>query len=645
MRTASGPRASRIPGADIGRYGTLTPPPPEFVLGGEAPCGAMARDERASNIRLGHMLDDQARFGRRAAALLRASREFAADLDCRRIHQIAVDAVEQTFDGAIAMIAEFDPVQEAWTFEALGAKGAVLATGPRSFGAEATSFSHDVLASRVVRRYGLTPSAGAFDQALADAGLTSYVAVPASRSPSGLAVLVAAWAGGYVARPEEVRFLETLALQVSQALQNATLREACRQSAHALRQAQDKACQASRLQALGQVASGVAHDFNNALTTILGLSDWLVQEMAEGAPHRGDLESIRTAAQDAAAMVRRLQMFGRLAPGRGQAEPREIVDLSDIARAVADLVRPRCQELAVRTGRHFGVVVEAESGPTVVASAAEMRELLINLVFNGLDAMPDGGVLRIQPRLRDGCAELAVIDAGIGMSAEVKARVFEPFFSTKGQKGNGLGLSVCASIADRHGATLIVESEPGAGSTFVLSFATPPSANAASACDVTPAAEATPALRRLDVLVVDDEPDVCDSLAAMVSAQGHGVAVSHGGATALALLEQRRFDIVVTDLGMPGMNGLDLARQVVSTRPSTSVVLVTAWGVDFGSELPAEVSAVVAKPTTMRALQEAFSAAVAGGPGRAARQRAAAGSGCVARASGLVPILEHWEAT
>jgi PAS domain S-box-containing protein len=380
------------------------------------------------------------------------------------------------------------------------------------------------------------------------------------------------------------------------------------QTLQALQKAQVHVSQASRLQALGQVASGVAHDFNNALTTILGLSDWLLYEMAPDAPHRGDIETIRTAAQDAAAMVRRLQMFGRLAPKAGRSEPHEFVDIGEIATAIADLAQPRCQELADKTGHPFNVVVEAKHGPIVLGTPAEIRELLINLVFNSLDAMPNGGTVRIVARDLKGRPEVSVIDPGIGMTDEVKARVFEPFFSTKGNSGNGLGLSVCASIAERHRAQFFVESEPGVGTTFKLMF---PSPAPIEAPRLQPPPQApTAAVDSFRVLVVDDEPDVCESLASMVAAMGHQVSTARDGLEAVAIVAKQDVDVIVTDLGMPGINGIELASRVAAVKPWIAVVLMTAWAVDFGPEPPQGIGSIVSKPATMGVLQHAMADAV-----------------------------------
>jgi signal transduction histidine kinase/ActR/RegA family two-component response regulator len=411
----------------------------------------------------------------------------------------------------------------------------------------------------------------------------------------------------------------------------------------ALERMQDRLGLTSRFQAYGEMASGVAHDCNNALTTILGLSDWLVHEMPEGAPYRADIETIRTAAQDAAAIVRRLQVFGRVTPNHARPDAQELVDLGDTARVVADLVRPRCQELALRTGLTYDVVVDAKVGPTVLGIAAEIRELLVNLAFNGLDAMPGGGVLRIAARLDHDRPTVTVTDGGTGVPAEIKARIFEPFFSTKGVQGSGLGLSVCAGIAQRHHASLTVADAIGGGSIFALAF--PEISGPVTPAPAGGAASPVTAIRPLEVLVVDDEPDVCESLAAMTAALGHHVTTAANGRLALAESARHTFDVVVTDLGMPGMSGLELAR-LVAARSATPVIMVTAWGIDFGAQPPAGVSMVVPKPVTMRGLQQALAAVTAPPPGHEPRRaRPVPRAARVIRPAAHADVLDGMEAS
>jgi PAS domain S-box-containing protein len=424
---------------------------------------------RGSNARLQQMLADQRRFSRRMVLMLDAGRELVATLDSARIRRVAVDVVEQSIESAASAFALFNQSTHSWTLQTFGHRGRAFGEIGDTYGAAAAPFSDEVLRGQVFRRPRLRAGRGGFDASITAGGFTGYVALPVTWERDLHAVLLAAWADDAFPLPEDLWLLESLSTQVSLALHNAALYEQLGASLVALKRVQEQARRTEHLKALGQVASGVAHDFNNSLTTILGLSDWLLHELPADTPLYADLETIRTAAVDAAAMVKRLQVFGRLRTDvRG--EFTEPVDLADVARAVVELTRPRCVELSSTTGHAFSVRVDADHGPLVPGSPGELRELLVNLVFNSLDAMPQGGVVRLTAGLKDGRPTACVIDTGTGMTDDVKSRLFEPFFSTKGHRGNGLGLSMCAGIAARHDARLSVESAPGAGTTFVLSF-------------------------------------------------------------------------------------------------------------------------------------------------------------------------------
>lgn len=592
-----------VTGALIGTIGVATDV--TVARKTQAPDGRQELHLRGSNARLRQMLSDQKRFGRRMAVLLDAGRELIARLDSDRIQQVAVDVVEHSIEGLACVFARHNPSDRSWTVHAAGLRGSVLRQPTATVPAADVPFSDDVLLGRAFTRRKLRGGRHAFDAIALASGFSGYLAVPVTCERALQATLIAAWKDDYVPLPEEAWFIETLAVQVSLALHNASLYEQLDTSLGALKRAQDEVGRAHHLQALGQVASGVAHDFNNSLTTILGLSDWLLHELPGDTPFYGDLETIRTAAQDAAAMVRRLQMFGRLR-SNVRHDTHETVDLAAVTRAVVDLTRPRCQELAVKTGRSFDVLVESDAGVSVSGSAAELRELLVNLVFNGLDAMPEGGEVRIVTRLDGDRPVITVSDTGTGMDDEVKGRIFEPFFSTKGHKGNGLGLPMCEGIAQRHGAELTVASVSGSGTTFTLAFA----AGTASRPELGLCDPPAAAPRALSVLVVDDRVDVRDSLGAMVSSLGHAVAKAPDGASALDMIIARRFDVLVSDLGMPGMNGIELARNVAACRPDTAVVLITAWGSECEAEAADAGVLVVSKPVTMAALGQALSDAV-----------------------------------
>ena len=284
---------------------------------------------------------------------------------------------------------------------------------------------------------------------------------------------------------------------------------------------------AGHLYMLGELASGVAHDFNNTLTTILGTTEWLLQNASFEDEAREDLTHIRTAATDAAVYAHRLQLAARQIPaysGRLQRVPLDVdtpiqtyrtecVDLSSIAGHMRALSRPRWSPLVDR-GLPLEFVVDAPPVAPVRARAPEIRELLLNLVFNAIDAMEDkGGRLTLQVREVDEQVQLSVGDQGTGISDEVRARIFEPFFTTKGKNGSGLGLSMCWRIAQQHGGTLQVESRVNEGTTFTLTL---PAESREVALAEHAQSEAQTQPRR--VLLIDDQPDVRESVSDMLKA-------------------------------------------------------------------------------------------------------------------------------
>ena len=372
---------------------------------------------------------------------------------------------------------------------------------------------------------------------------------------------------------------------------------------------------------LGEMASGVAHDFNNSLTTILGTTEWLLQSESIPDDAREDLTHIRTAATDAAAYASRLQLAAHQIPayaGRLTHSPddasvqtfrTEAVDLSSIALHMRALSRPRWSRL-VDQGLPMEVVVDAPPVSKVRGHAPEIRALLLNLVFNAIDAMEEtGGRLTLRVRETDGKVHLSVSDQGTGIPDDIRPRIFEPFFTTKGTRGSGLGLSMCERIAHQHGGVLTAESEIGKGSTLTLTL--PASADQAlPPVDAERAqlpADTQPIARR--VLLIDDQPDVRESVSDMLKALGHDVTVAADGQSGLRLVEDGEFDVVLTDLKMPGIDGLEVAKRVRAGHPNLPVILLTGWGTLFENAEPEAVSMVLPKPPTLHSLSEAITRA------------------------------------
>jgi CheY-like chemotaxis protein len=366
------------------------------------------------------------------------------------------------------------------------------------------------------------------------------------------------------------------------------------------RQERERAAQADKLRALGQLASGVAHDFNNALAAILGRAQLLRRSAAEPKLTRG-LDIILTAAEDAAATVRRIRSFALQLPGDGHAE----VSLLELVRDAVEITRTRWENDARARGLRYEVEVEGDPALRTRGNASELREVFVNLVVNAIDAMPGGGRLSINCLRRGERLRLLFADDGAGMVEEVRARIFEPFFTTKGVHGTGLGLFVSYGIVERHGGQISAASLPGRGATFTIDLpCAEPAPFEAAASAPREGARRTPA-RTLSVLVVDDEEHVRETLAEMVEELGHDVRRADGGRAALSALAEGEFDLVFTDLSMPEMDGWEVAREVRRRSPRTPIAVVTGYGRDAArTQGDAPADTVIGKPFNFAQVEE-----------------------------------------
>lgn len=364
----------------------------------------------------------------------------------------------------------------------------------------------------------------------------------------------------------------------------------------------EKAAEADKLRALGQLASGVAHDFNNVLAAIVGRAQLLKQRLGDDETQRA-LEVIEKAALDGAATVKRIQTF---AHQRVDAEFTP-VDLNGLIADVIEITRTRWRNDAQSRGVQYDIRFDsgASEGVTVLGDASELREVFVNLLINAVDAMPDGGQLEITARVDAGFAIVRFADSGIGMSDDVRRRIFEPFFSTKGEHGTGLGLAVSYGIVKRHLGRIEVDSVAGQGTTVSVRL---PRAGARAVVAPRETASATKPVR---VLVVDDEDAVREVLVDMLTVAGHSVTSASSGSEALEALTSGTFDVVFTDLSMPGMDGWAVAREVKARAPEIRVVLVTGYAatIDAGTAAAASVDVIVGKPFDF----DAISAAIADG--------------------------------
>ena len=417
----------------------------------------------------------------------------------------------------------------------------------------------------------------------------------------------------------ERRLLSALAQQAALAISNARRYEHERQLAADLERSYDQLLhtltelerkeeqleRTARMRALGELASGVAHDFNNLLAGILGNAQLLLLDERD-LDRRHMLRVVEQAAKDGAATVRRIQEFARQSEGRA----RELVNLVDVIDGALAITRTRWSDSAQLAGRGIHVQREICASLLVLGNAAELRELLINLIINAVDAMPNGGELMlrldVQPLEFEGnalghqpfqqrLAMIEVIDSGIGIAPEIQERIFDSFFSTKPSgAGSGLGLAICQNIVSRHGGRLELHSVVGQGTTFRVLL---PLDKEVSPQNVNPSPIL--AISACRVLVVDDEPAVREVLTCILQRAGHHVTAASSGEEALEHFAPGQYDLLFTDLGMPGMGGAALLNHVRARDPNLIAVVITGWGqVDDTKNSLLGAATIIPKPFT-----------------------------------------------
>ena len=385
--------------------------------------------------------------------------------------------------------------------------------------------------------------------------------------------------------------------------QNQLLEEKVAERTRELEQMQRQVVAQERLRAFGEMAGGVVHDFNNALMSVIGYSELLLQDadmIADTDTVRKFLGVINTAGRDASHVVSRLRDFYR---------PREATDVfspiqfNDLVEQIVALTQPKWKDQALASGRSISVEVDLMKLPPVNANAAELREVATNLIFNAVDAMPTGGRLTLRTRHIGDEVVFEVIDSGTGMTEDVRARCLEPFFSTKGENGTGLGLSMVFGVIKRHEGQVEIDSAVGKGTTFRIRLPAQVQAFTVAAC------KDLKVQRALHVLIVDDEHVPRDVIKQYLLSDGHTVVSAASGVEALERMKADRFDLLLTDHAMPGMSGLQLAALVKQISANQPVILVTGFSdhaltVEDGQP---HVDFIVRKPVPHADLRHALS--------------------------------------
>jgi PAS domain S-box-containing protein len=351
---------------------------------------------------------------------------------------------------------------------------------------------------------------------------------------------------------------------------------------------EEQLLQSEKLRALGEMASGVAHDFNNSLAAILGNTQLLLYSEHDEET-REALKTIEKVAKDSAQTVKRLQEFTR------KKARQEIfkLDINSAIRDVIEITKPKWKDGAQGKGIQIEVVSHLEDVPGVVGTVSEIREVITNILFNAIEAMPGGGKIEIRTSEKEESVYVRIVDTGVGISDENRKKIFEPFFTTKPFTNTGLGLSMSYGIIKRFGGEITVESKAGSGTTFtiVLPIAVAEKEETISNPSIKKGKQAR-------ILVIDDEETVRSVLSKMLSQVNHQVTVAMSGAEGVRLFQEKEFDMVLTDLGMPGMSGWEVCKSIKKIKPSIPVGMITGWGLEVNKSRKEEAGLdfVITKP-------------------------------------------------
>lgn len=374
-----------------------------------------------------------------------------------------------------------------------------------------------------------------------------------------------------------------------------------------LKLAQEQIIARERLGAIGQMASGIAHDFSNALMPILGFCEILLnrpQNLDDKEKVKKYLEVINTSADDAMKIVARLREFYRK---REKAEQLNLVNLNQVVEDTSALTQHKWKTEAQANNATITVNKELADLPNIVGNEAALREALTNIVLNAVDAMPNGGEISFRTVTDGDHVVLEVSDSGVGMDEETKKRCFEPFYTTKGKAGTGLGLSMVYGIIARHEGTIDIHSEMGKGTTFIIRLPVQGKEIA-----LVRAPEQGPGSWRIDrslhILVVDDEPMVLEVMDEYLRGDGHTVVTAIDGEDALKKFGKESFDLVMTDRAMPRLNGDQLAEKIKQINPSIPLIMVTGFGelMKAKGEHPKGVDYLVSKPAKLEGIRYAI---------------------------------------
>jgi signal transduction histidine kinase/CheY-like chemotaxis protein len=538
--------------------------------------------------------------------------------DLASIFQVVIRSVEDELPADFCTLCLYDQGDNVLTVAGVGNKSLdtamALAMPERArIEIDANGLSR-CITGRLVYEPDLAQLQFPFPQRLLQGGLRSMVLAPLQVESAVFGVLVVARREPNSFVSPECEFLRQLSEHVALAAHQAQLYAALQQAYDDLRQSQQSVIQQERLRVLGQMASGIAHDINNALTPASLYTETLLEDDQTLSPTSRELLGVvHRAIGDVTHTVARMREFYRQQDAQMNLAP---IALNDLICQVVELTRARWRDMPMQRGIALGVQLNlAADLPPMQGVASEIREALINLLMNAVDAMPNGGTISFTTSVeppkgpRASRIRCEIIDTGAGMDEETRRRCLEPFFTTKGERGTGLGLAMVYGVLQRHSAELEIVSAVGRGTTMRLNF--PASDPTQIHAGVESSEPARP--QRLPLLVIDDDPILLQTLRNILENDGHSVTVATGGAEGIAAFQEamragRSIAAVITDLGMPNVDGRKVAAAIKAESPQTPIVLLTGWGQRLidDDDAPAHVDRVLSKPPKLRDLRQAL---------------------------------------
>ncbi len=400
---------------------------------------------------------------------------------------------------------------------------------------------------------------------------------------------------GRVFDQADLDVLMIFARQTADAIQNAKLYESLDKAYKELTATQEQLVMTEKLRALGEMAGGVAHDFNNVLGTILGRTQLLLNK-ATDAKWIENLKQIETVTLSGAKTVEKLQNFTRVShPGR--------FDSVDLVRVIEDSIettRPKWKDECQRRGINISVEPDIKPLRVISGNKDELIEALSNVILNAVDALVEGGTIKISAYESESRAVIKVEDNGVGMADSTLNRLFFPFFTTKGMESTGMGLAVVYGIVNRHNGEINFSSKLGEGTTCTIYLPIAKDAKPETGAEIELTEE-----KKARILFVDDDENIRIVMKDMLEFMDHTVALAESGEEGVELFKTRDFDLVLTDLGMPGLSGWEVTRICKSLKPHVPVIMVSGWGNQVDAEQVAHsgLSAVISKPFEMNKIK------------------------------------------